>query len=120
MEFGVQFFPSGRPGNEPAEHYFDEALRVVELGERLGYTHARIVEHYFKPYGGYSPNPLLFLTAASQRTRTMRLISGAVLPAFNHPLKLAGEIGMLDAISARRRGRVRPARSCRTSSRASG
>jgi alkanesulfonate monooxygenase SsuD/methylene tetrahydromethanopterin reductase-like flavin-dependent oxidoreductase (luciferase family) len=29
----------------------------------------------------------------------MRLITGAVLPVFNHPLKLAGEIGMLDAIS---------------------
>jgi alkanesulfonate monooxygenase SsuD/methylene tetrahydromethanopterin reductase-like flavin-dependent oxidoreductase (luciferase family) len=29
----------------------------------------------------------------------MRLITGAVLPIFNHPLKLAGEIGMLDAIS---------------------
>jgi alkanesulfonate monooxygenase SsuD/methylene tetrahydromethanopterin reductase-like flavin-dependent oxidoreductase (luciferase family) len=99
MEFGVQFFPSVGPDEVDAQRYFDEALRIVELSEPLGYTHARIVEHYFKPYGGYSPNPLLFLTAASQRTRTMRMISGAVLPAFNHPLKLAGEIGMLDAIS---------------------
>ena len=32
----------------------------------------------------------------------MRLITGAVLPVFNHPLKLAGEIGMLDAISGGR------------------
>ncbi|CAN0508456.1 unnamed protein product, partial [Phaeothamnion confervicola] len=60
------------------------------------------VEHYFKPYGGYSPNPLLFLTAASQRTKTARMITGAVLPAFNNPLKLAGEIGMLDGISGGR------------------
>ena len=29
----------------------------------------------------------------------MRLVTGAVLPAFANPLKLAGEIGMLDAIS---------------------
>src|ERR1700730_1549824 len=29
----------------------------------------------------------------------MRLVTGAVLPVFNHPLKLAGEIAMLDAIS---------------------
>ena len=56
----------------------------------------------FPPYGGYSPNPLIFLAAASQRTRTMRLVTGAVLPVFNHPLKLAGEIGMLDAISGGR------------------
>ena len=37
-----------------------------------------------------------------QRTRRARLVTGAVLPVFNHPLKLAGEIGMLDAISGGR------------------
>ena len=36
------------------------------------------------------------------RTKNTRLITGAVLPAFNSPLKLAGEIGMLDGISAGR------------------
>ncbi len=98
MEFGLQFFPS--VGDEiSAEAYFADALSLSELGEELGYTHVRIVEHYFTPYGGFSPNPLLFLSAAAQRTKKMRLITGAVLPVFNHPLKLAGEIGMLDAIS---------------------
>ena len=98
MEFGLQFFPS--VGNEiSAEAYFDSALRLCADGERLGYRHVRMVEHYFTPYGGYSPNPLLFLSAAAARTVRMRLITGAVLPVFNHPLKLAGEIGMLDAIS---------------------
>src|SRR5207245_3993392 len=37
-----------------------------------------------------------------QRTRRARLVTGAILPVFNHPLKLAGEIGMLDAISGGR------------------
>jgi alkanesulfonate monooxygenase SsuD/methylene tetrahydromethanopterin reductase-like flavin-dependent oxidoreductase (luciferase family) len=98
MEFGLQFFPS--VGNEiAAESYFDTALDLCEVGEALGYTHARMVEHYFTSYGGFSPNPLLFLSAVAQRTKAMRLITGAVLPVFNHPLKLAGEIGMLDAIS---------------------
>ena len=36
------------------------------------------------------------------RSKKTRLITGAVLSAFNHPLKLAGEIGMLDAISGGR------------------
>lgn len=62
----------------------------------------RTVEHYFHPYGGYTPNPIVFLAAASQRTRRARLVTGAVLPAFNHPLKVAGEAGMLDAISGGR------------------
>jgi hypothetical protein len=75
-------------------------LRAAGLTDELGYTHVRQVEHYFKPYGGYSPNPLIFLTAVAQRTTKVRLITGAVLPAFNSPLKMAGEIGMLDGISA--------------------
>jgi alkanesulfonate monooxygenase SsuD/methylene tetrahydromethanopterin reductase-like flavin-dependent oxidoreductase (luciferase family) len=99
MEFGVQFFPAVGPDEVDAEQYFANAIRLAERAEALGYTHVRMVEHYFTPYGGYSPNPLLFLSAVSQRTTTMRLMTGAVLPVFNHPLKLAGEIGMLDAIS---------------------
>src|SRR6266446_3850146 len=99
MEFGVQFFPDVKPEEKSARDYFAESLEIAEEAERLGFTHARIVEHYFHYYGGYSPNPMLFLSAASQRTKRMRLVTGAVLPVFNNPLKLAGEIGMLDAIS---------------------
>jgi alkanesulfonate monooxygenase SsuD/methylene tetrahydromethanopterin reductase-like flavin-dependent oxidoreductase (luciferase family) len=99
MEFGIQFFPDVAPNQKSAQQYFADALDLVELAEQVGFTHARIVEHYFHSYGGYSPNPLVFLSAASQRTRRMRLVTGAILPVFNHPLKIAGEIGMLDAIS---------------------
>lgn len=98
MEFGLQFFPDVGPEQKSAQQYFDESLRLIGLCDEYGYTHIRTVEHYFHPYGGYSPNPIVFLTAASQRTQTARLITGAVLPVFNNPLKIAGEIGMLDAI----------------------
>lgn len=99
MEFGMQFFPDVRPGEKSAAQYFDESLRLVEWCDVYGYSHVRIVEHYFHHWGGYSPNPIVFLTAASQRTKRARLVTGAVLPVFNHPLKLAGELAMLDAIS---------------------
>ncbi len=102
MEFGLQFFPDVAPEEKSGRDYFDEALRLVDLCDAYGYSHVRIVEHYFHQWGGYSPNPLIFLTAASQRTQQARLIPGALLPVFNHPLKLAGEIGMLDAISGGR------------------
>src|ERR1051325_76167 len=103
MEFGVQFFPSVGPDLKPAEQYWSEALALTQLAERLGFANVRTVEHYFHPYGGYSPDPLIFLTAAAAMTKTIRLVTGAVLPVFNNPLKLAGQIGMVDAIS---RGRV--------------
>src|ERR1700756_876783 len=99
MRFGLQFFPDVRPDQKSGADYFRDALSLVEEADELGFSHIRIVEHYFHYYGGYSPNPMLFLAAAAQRSRRARLVTGAVLPAFNHSLKLAGEIGMLDAIS---------------------
>jgi alkanesulfonate monooxygenase SsuD/methylene tetrahydromethanopterin reductase-like flavin-dependent oxidoreductase (luciferase family) len=99
MKFGLNFFPSVGPDKKSGAQYFGEAMHIIGLADELGYSHVRQVEHYFKPYGGYSPNPIVFLSAASQRTRYARLVTGAVLPAFNHPLKLAGEIGMLDGLS---------------------
>ena len=102
MEFGVQFFPDVASEQKSGGEYSREALALAQEADNLGFTHVRIVEHYFHYYGGYSPNPMVFLAAAAQRTRRARLVTGAVLPVFNHPLKLAGEIGMLDAISGGR------------------
>jgi alkanesulfonate monooxygenase SsuD/methylene tetrahydromethanopterin reductase-like flavin-dependent oxidoreductase (luciferase family) len=98
MRVGIQFFPDIGPEVKSARDYWQEALRLVALVDRYGYHHVRTVEHYFLPYGGYSPNPVVFLAAAAQVTRHARLITGAVLPAFNHPLKVAGELAMLDAL----------------------
>ena len=102
MQFGVQFFPSLDHTDKSAADYYAESIALAEEAEKIGFTHARTVEHYFTRYGGYRPNPIVFLTAVSQRTNTMRLVTGAVLPVFNHPFKLAGEIGMLDGISGGR------------------
>ncbi|MFQ6030680.1 MAG: LLM class flavin-dependent oxidoreductase [Dehalococcoidia bacterium] len=99
MEFGIQFFPDVGPEQKSGKDYWTEALHLVSLCDELGYTSVRTIEHYFHPYGGYSTNPIVFLAAAAMRTRKARLVTGAVLPIFNNPLKLAGEIGMLDAIS---------------------
>src|SRR5436305_11079509 len=102
MQFGVQFFPAVDHTDKSDAEYYAQSLAIAEEAEELGFQHVRTVEHYFERYGGYSPNPIVFLAAVSQRTKTMRLLTGAVLPAFNHPLKLAGEIAMLDAISGGR------------------
>ena len=75
MKFGVQFFPNFRPADKSAEEYFAESLDIAAEADELGYAHARSVEHYFERYGGYSPNPILFLAAAAQRTKRMRLIT---------------------------------------------
>lgn len=102
MEFGISFFPNVGPEEKSGAQYWGEALELVGMCDALGYSHVRTVEHYFHPYGGYSPSPLVFLVAAAQRTKKARIVTGAMLPAFNNPLKLAGEIAMVDALSGGR------------------
>ncbi len=102
MEFGLNFFPDVGPDEKSPAQYWTEALHLTGLCDELGYTHVRTVEHYFHRYGGYSPNPLIYLTAASQRTNSARLVTGAILPIFNNPIKVASEIGEVDAISGGR------------------
>src|SRR3981189_1435083 len=93
MQFGVQFFPDVRPEEKSGETYFQEALHLAGEAHRPGFSHIRLVEHYFHYYGGYSPNPIVFLAAAAQRTSRARLVTGAGVAAFHHPPKLAGGVG---------------------------
>lgn len=99
MRYGLNFFPSFRVRDRSTAEYFDQAVRLAERGDELGYTSAKCVEHYFHEYGGHTPSPIPLLSAISVRTRRMRPITGAVIPAFNNPIKLAGELAMLDNIS---------------------
>jgi len=69
MDFGIQFFPDVGPAEKTGKDYWQEALDLVAICDELGYTHVRTVEHYFNPYGGYSPNPIVFLTAAAMRSK---------------------------------------------------
>lgn len=99
MEFGITLFPDVGPEEKAPEQYYRESFEVVERAEQLGYTHVRSIEHHFTGYGGYSPSSTVMLAGLSGRTKTMKLITGAVIPAFNNPLRVAGELGMLDAMS---------------------
>jgi natural product biosynthesis luciferase-like monooxygenase protein len=99
MRFGLNFFPSFRLDDMSTAEYFSLGLSLSERADELGYASVKTVEHYFHDYGGHSPNPIVFLSAVAARTRRIRLITGAVIPAFNNPIKLAGELAMLDNIS---------------------
>lgn len=99
MKFGLNFFPAFRTSELSTADYFSQALRLCERADELGYSSVKTVEHYFHDYGGHSPNPSILLAAISARTKYMRLVTGAVIPAFNNPIKLAGELAMVDNIS---------------------
>ncbi|MFD0697456.1 LLM class flavin-dependent oxidoreductase [Paenibacillus sp. GCM10027628] len=100
--FGLDFFPVCNPEFTSGEAYFRNSLSLIKEGEILGFESVKTIEHHATAYGGYSPNPLLLLSAASQITSRMRLITGCVIPSFWNPVKLAAELSMADAISGGR------------------
>lgn len=102
MKFEINMFPDAGPAQKSGQQYFREALDLVEQADQTGWDAVKIVEHYFHAYGGYSPDPITFLSAASQRAKRLTVRTGCVLPVFTHPLKLAGQIAMLDCISGGR------------------
>ncbi len=99
MQFGVTFFPDVTPDVKSAQQYYAETFELIDFAADLGFCHAKIIEHYLTPYGGYSPDPLQFLAAVATRQPKMRLMTGAVIPAFNHPIQLAARIALLDSMS---------------------
>ena len=103
MRFGINFFPSFRKEDSSTADYYDQCLRLAVRADELGYASAKTVEHSFYDYGGHSPNPCVFLSAIAARTKRIRLVTGAVIPAFHHPAHLGGDLAMLDNMS---RGRL--------------
>lgn len=99
MRFGLNFFPSFRPEDSNTADYYAQCLRLAARADELGYSSIKTVEHSFFDYGGHSPNPCVFLSAVAARTRRIRLITGAVIPAFHHPAHLGGDLAMLDNMS---------------------
>jgi len=103
VQFGINFFPSFRKEDSSTADYYDQCLRLAVRADELGYHSVKTVEHSFFDYGGHSPNPCVFLSAIAARTKRIRLITGAVIPAFHHPAHLGGDLAMLDNMS---RGRL--------------
>ncbi len=82
IDIGLHLFPdTTETEKSPADCYRD-FLRIVDLVHDLGFATVRMVEHYYEAYGGCSPNPLILLAAASQRTKKAWLAPGALLPVF--------------------------------------
>src|SRR5579885_617077 len=80
---------------------YEERLRIAELYDQLGFHAYHLAEHHSTPLG-MAPSPNLFLAAAVQRTRRLRLCPLVYPLVLYHPLRLAEEICMLDHMSGGR------------------
>jgi alkanesulfonate monooxygenase SsuD/methylene tetrahydromethanopterin reductase-like flavin-dependent oxidoreductase (luciferase family) len=85
-------------GSSPLDRLYEERLQLLEEADKAGFYSYHLAEHHFTPLG-MAPSPALFLAAASQRTRNIRLGPlGCLLPLYN-PLRLIEEVCMLDNLS---------------------
>src|SRR5499426_584604 len=98
MRFGIFYeHQLPRPWNADSEHrLLQESLRQIELADRLGYDYAWEVEHHFLEEYSHSSAPEVFLGAASQRTKNIRLGHGVVQITTNQPQRVAEKVAVLD------------------------
>ena len=99
MKFGI-FDHIDTNGMTIGEQYA-QRLRLVELYEKLGFYCYHLTEHHATNLGMAS-SPSVFLAAASQHTRTIKLGTLVYLLPLHHPVRLLEEIGMLDQLTGGR------------------
>jgi alkanesulfonate monooxygenase SsuD/methylene tetrahydromethanopterin reductase-like flavin-dependent oxidoreductase (luciferase family) len=103
MRFGIFYeHQLPRPWDDGAEEkLLSDALDQVELADRLGFHSVWEVEHHFLEEYSHSSASEVFLAAASQRTKNIRLGFGIVAmpPGYQHPARVAEKVSTLDLVS---------------------
>ena len=101
LRFGAFYAPFHPVGQSPTRA-LEYDLERVEALDRLGYDEAWFGEHHS---GGYEiiGCPEIFIAAAAQRTKHIKLGTGVVSLPYHHPWLLADRIVLLDHLT---RGRL--------------
>src|SRR5580700_1461152 len=101
LRFGA-FIAPFHPLDENPTLAIERDLELVELLDRLGYEEAWIGEHHSAGFEIIA-SPEVFIAAAAERTRRIRLGTGVSSLPYHHPLILADRINQLDHMT---RGRT--------------
>lgn len=78
--------------------FYEELLEQVEAAESLGFDSFWIAEHHFHEYGAI-PRPAIWMAAAAQRTKRIKLGCAVVVLPFDNPLRAAEDLAMVDILS---------------------
>lgn len=77
---------------------YRELLEQVVAADELGFDSFWVAEHHFHEYGAI-PRPPIWMAAAAERTRRIRLGAAVVVLPFDHPLRVAEDYAMVDVLS---------------------
>ena len=101
MRFGAFLAPFHDPRENPTLA-LERDLDLICHMDRLGLDEVWVGEHHSTGWE-YISSPEIFLAVAAERTRRIRLGTGAVSLTYHHPLMVADRIVLLDHLT---RGRV--------------
>lgn len=101
LRFGIFLAPFHAPGTNPTLA-LQRDLQLIEHLDVLGYDEAWIGEHH-SAGSEIIASPEIFIAAAAERTRHIRLGTGVVSLSYHNPLWVAERIVLLDHLT---RGRV--------------
>jgi luciferase family oxidoreductase group 1 len=104
MKFGVFYeHQLPRPWTTTSEYdLLQQSLDQFQFADQLGYDYAWVVEHHFLEEYSHSSAPEVFLGAASQRTKNIRLGHGVIQLTTNQPQRVAEKVATLDLLSGGR------------------
>jgi len=100
MKFGVFSVVDHYPKelSRASGDFYGELLEQAAAADDLGFDSFWIAEHHFHEYGAV-PRPSIWMAAASQRTRRIRLGVAVVVLPFDNPLRTAEDYAMVDVLS---------------------
>lgn len=101
LRFGGFYAPYHEPRENPTLA-LERDLETIQLLDRLGYHEAWVGEHHSTGWETIA-SPEMFLAVAAERTRHIRLGTGAISLPYHHPLMVADRVALLDHLS---RGRI--------------
>lgn len=94
MKFGIFLGPFHRVGENPTLA-IDRDLELIQWLDYLGYDEAWIGEHHSSGWEIIS-SPEIFMAAAAERTRYIKLGTGVVSLPYHHPFMVANRMVQLD------------------------
>ncbi len=97
MKFGIFLAPFHRVG-ENLTLGLQRNLRLIEHLDELGFDEAWIGEHHSAARETIA-DPAVFIAAAAERTRRIRLGTGVVSLPYHHPLMVADRMLLLDHLT---------------------
>jgi alkanesulfonate monooxygenase SsuD/methylene tetrahydromethanopterin reductase-like flavin-dependent oxidoreductase (luciferase family) len=85
----------------PMPRLYAEALEQIAWADRAGFDQVWFTEHHFVE-DGYLPSWIPVAAAAAARTTRVRFSTDVCLLPFNHPIRLAEDLAVLDNLSGGR------------------